>query len=439
MNSGFSVVAKNIARELKKLGHQVTFTGMQTAYLSEYGDDIEILPIQVGHIDDMTQYIITLDRIKPDVVLNIFQADYDFNDFPKVFKKCLWYVPVEGKSISYKMVSALLDVKMNGGRIVAQTDYGKNEIQLTLAGLDIDRIYHGYDNNIFRPIDISKKEEITYCYYNTEFGRSSSNPIMLHENGCYNCQYIMYPKCPNYKEEIVTVMKFIDGKWGELSVSISQLSLITKDKIVYLSVGQNLGVRKRMERLLKAFSIFIGGSKQCKDRCILHIHTMPMSIVGINLIKIIQDLGIQNNVIFSYGNNRSSGWSDVALNILYNTADVNVSASSGEGTCLPMIEGFATGLPMIASNCSSFTEFIGNDKDESKNRGWLVNIESWQMIVDGSERALVSESDLAMKMKMSFVEKDKMKIFSKNAIEFMKNYTWEKIVVEWDKLLKKMK
>lgn len=441
MNSGFSVVAKNIARGLKKLGHQVTFTGMQTAYLPEYGDEIEILPIQVGHIDDMTQYIITLDRIKPDVVLNIFQADYEFNDFPKVFKKCLWYVPVEGKNISHKMVSALLDVKMNGGRIVAQTDYGKNEIQLALAGLYIDRVYHGYDDNIFRPIDLGKKEEVAYCYYNTEFGRSSSNPIMLHKNGCYDCLFGKdeLVKCTNYKEEKVAILRFINGKWTEESIDITCLSDVTKGKIVYLAVGQNLGVRKRIERLLKAYSIFVGQSKQLRDRTMLHLHTMPMSINGINLIKIVQDLGIQNNIIFSYGNNRSSGWSDEAMNILYNSVDINVSASSGEGFGLPTLESMACGIPNIGPNCSSFTELIGDDVNENNNRGWLVNVESWQMIQDGSIRALVSESDLALKMKMAYVEKEKMKVFSKNCIDWTKNYTWEKICKEWNKLLVGMK
>lgn len=41
MNSGFSIVARHITTELKKLGHDISFTGLQTAYLSEwnYGSD----------------------------------------------------------------------------------------------------------------------------------------------------------------------------------------------------------------------------------------------------------------------------------------------------------------------------------------------------------------------------------------------------------------
>lgn len=336
LNSGFSVVAKNLAIGLKKLGHTITYTGMQTVDRSEFCQDIEILPIGVGYIDDTTQYMITLDRIKPDVVINIFQADYEYNDFPKMFKKCIWYIPVEGRNMPQKMANDILHVKMNGGEPVAQCIYGQSETQLALAGIDIPYIYHGFDDKIFKPTDLNKKDETTYCYYKTENGKANSNPTDLHKFGCYDCQlsYKEQLTCPHYKEEHIAILKFINGKWTEEDMSITNLPMVTKGKHVFLFVGQNLGVRKRIERLLKAYSIFIGQSKQLKDRTILHLHTMPISINGTNLIGIIQNLELQESVIFSYGAYRSSGWTDEAMNILYNTADTNISASSSEGFCV---------------------------------------------------------------------------------------------------------
>ena len=442
MNSGFSIVAKNLAIGLKKLGYQVSFTGMQTAYLPEYDYGIEQLPIQVGHIDDMTQYMITLDRIKPDVVLNIFQADYEYNDFPKVFKKGIWYPPVEGKNIPQTMANDLLNVKMNGGEIVAQTRYGQGEIQLALGGIDVPYIYHGFDDKIFKPIDLNKRDEMTYCYYKTESGKANSDPIILHKFGCYDCQLNNkeQPTCPHYKEEYIGVLKFIDGKWTEENMPITKLPMVTKGKHVFLFVGQNLGVRKRIERLLKAYYLFIKDSKQLRDRTILHLHAMPISINGANLIHIIQSLGIQESVVFSYGTYRSSGWSNEAINVLYNTADINVSASSSEGFCLPVLEGFATGVPMIAPNCSSFIELIGDgEKDPEKSRGLLANIGEWQMIENGSERALVNELHLSIMMKKMYQSEDLRKTFSKNSIKFAQNYTWDKICLIWDSLLKEIK
>lgn len=441
LNSGFSVVAKNLAIGLKKLGHEITYTGMQTVDRSDFYNDIEILPIGAGYIDDVTSYMIALDRLKPDIVINIFQADYEYNDFPKMFKRCIWYIPVEGRNMPQKMANDILQIKMNGGQPVAQCLYGQAEMQLALAGIDVPYIYHGFDDKIYKPIDCNKKEEISYCHYKTENGKASSNPLVLHKNGCYDCELSSKEQltCPTYKEEHIAVLKFINGKWTEEDTPITHLPAITKGKYVFLFVGQNLGVRKRIERLLKAYSIFVGQSKQLKDRTILHLHTMPISINGTNLIGIIQNLGIQNNVIFSYGAYRSSGWTDESMNILYNTADVNVSASSSEGFGLATIESMACGKPNIGPVCSSFIELIGDGEKDPNARGLLASIGEWQMIENGSERALVNEQHLASMMKKLYSDEKLRERFSRNAIKFANQYTWNKICLQWNDLIKGMK
>ena len=441
LNSGFSVVAINVAKGLKKLGHEISFVGLQTSNTNEWSHGIEILPAQNFHIDDITQTMHTIGRIKPDVVLAIIQMDSDFNDFAKIFPKTVCYTPVEGRNIPLRMANDLLGIKTNGGEVVSQCKYGQMEMQLALAGIDVRCIYHGYDPGIFKPLDFRNIGNIRYCFYRTDIGKVSSDPGTLCKQGCFSCNLNNkgQVECSYYKEEHVSILKFINGKWGEDSIPITRLPEITKGKLVYGFVGQNLGVRKRIERLLKAYSIFIKDSRQFKDRTILHLHTMPIAINGANLIGIIQNLGIQDNVIFSYGSYRSSGWTDESMSILYNTFDINISASSSEGFCLPVLEGFASGIPMIAPNCSSFTELIGNDKDDSNNRGLLASIGEWQMIENGSERALVNENHLALMMKKLYTDEKLRERFSKNAIKFASQYTWEKVCVQWDDLLKKIK
>jgi glycosyltransferase involved in cell wall biosynthesis len=441
MNSGFSIVAKNLAIGLRKLGYNITYSALQTAYLSEYGYGIEQLPTQVGFVDDVTQCMVTINRIKPDIVLAIIQMDADFNDFAKIFPKTVIYSPVEGRNIPQRMANDLMGIKMNGGIPVAQCKYGQGEMQLALAGIDIPYIYHGFDDKIFKPIDLNKKDEMTYCYYKTESGKANSDPIMLHKFCCYDCQLNNKEQttCPHYREEYIGVLKFINGKWTEENIPITNLPMVTKGKYEFLFVGQNLGVRKRIERLLKAYSIFIGQSKQLKDRTVIHLHTMPISINGTNLISIIQNLGIQDSVIFSYGSYRSSGWTDQAMNILYNTADVNISASSSEGFGLAIIESMACGIPNIGPNCSSFTELIGDGEKDPNARGFLASIGEWQMIENGSERALVNEQHLSLMMKKLYSDEKLREKFSKNAIKFSKDYTWDKICLQWDELLRGMK
>lgn len=441
MNSGFSNVSRYIANGLTKLGHEITMTGMQTAYLPDYNYGIKCLPIDAIYVDEFTQLTFNLRDTKADVLFCVFQADADLNMFTKAFPKTIWYPPVEGRNIPIEMVNDLIQVKNNGGTIVAQCKYGHSEMKL--SGIDVPYIYHGYNDKIFKHLNFRdrspKKEDISYCYYLTEVGKAESDPVLLHRQGCYDCKLNNreQTRCPYFREEEIAILQFIDRKWGEKRIKITDLPSEFSRYYIYGFIGQNFGIRKRIERLLKAYSILIKDSRMFKDRTLLHLHSMPITIKGINLIKIIQDLGIQDNVIFSYGAFRSSSWSEEAMNILYNTFDINVSASSSEGFCLPVLEGMACGIPMIAPNCSSFKELI--EEDPNTRRGLLASIIDWQMLQDGSQRALVNEMDLANQMKTIYQSEELRKTFSKNAIKFAQDYTWEKIVKQWDRLLKTIK
>jgi glycosyltransferase involved in cell wall biosynthesis len=407
VNSGFGKVARYLALGLKKLGHTVSSTGIQTALRVDHEFGIDCYPIDTGgHVDEAGQLYLNIQNLKPDVLLYVGQTDADMNYVTKIFDKQVIYCPVEGQNIPDGMASDLKSVINRGGVVIAQCDYGYNEMKK--AGVDVSKyIYHGIDHNVFYPIkDIDK-------HLNSE---------------------------KVDKNEIVSVLKLVrdyDGKakWQQYDINLLEFANGMKGKFIYGFMGNNFGMRKQIPRLLKAYSILIGENRQIKDRSVLVLHTLPMSIRGVNLIKTVHQLGIQDNVVFAYSAFGSNGWSESGMNIWYNLCDVNVSATSSEGFSLPVIEGFATGLPMIAPDCSSQTELIGNDADWSKNRGLLADIVTYHQIQDGSERALVSEFDLALKMKMAYVEKDKMKVFSDNAIKFAGGYTWDKICVEFDKVL----
>ncbi len=340
INSGFGKVTRYIAIGLKKLGYDVSMTGLQTSGLVQYYYDIECLPIDSGgHVDETTQVILNIQKMAPDVVIYVGQLDADLNHLAKLFQKTICYSPVEGKDIPAQMANDMVTIEKNGGLIVAQCNYGLSEMKK--VGVSAEMIYHGYDPNIFKPIDLKnslKNDNLKYCYYRTSVGQINTDPLKLHEMGCYDCRHTIYTKCSHYMEEIVSVLGWDSENriWSQTDIGISELKddISFKGKFIFLFVGQNFGLRKRIERLLKAYAILISESKQLRDRTHLHLHSLPISIRGINLIKVVDDLGIKNNISFSYGTFRSSGWSEEGLNILYNLADVNVSASSSEGFCV---------------------------------------------------------------------------------------------------------
>lgn len=91
------------------------------------------------------------------------------------------------------------------------------------------------------------------------------------------------------------------------------------------------------------------------------------------------------------------GWSNEDLAILYNAADLFVSTSWGEGFGLTLAEAAASGVPIVAQNCSSITEVVGpggilieperHITVESGQDQWLPNVEAF---TEAIERLYVS-------------------------------------------------
>lgn len=424
MNSGYSNVAKYLGIGLKKLGYDVTMTGMQHAYCIDRSDVIPQYPIQVDNMDETGQIVTNIMDIKPDVVICIFQSDEpSLNHIPKLAHaidkkiKTIWYTTIEGSRVPEYSMNDFMDVIKNGGKIVVPSEFGADEINkewlhqfggdIVAAG-DVKVIPYGYNNKAFFE---TKGPEL-----------SGLVPLAFDEKGLY--------------------LKFNNGtkKWDQYSIEIfKDLKAEFRGKFIFGQIAQNFGVRKRFERLLKAYSILISKTKMLKDRTILHLHTFPVSAKGINLVDEVNRLGIQENVTFSYGKYLSSGWSEEGLCILMNMLDCHVSSSSGEGYSMPCAETMACGVPNIAPNFTSFPELIGDHDTDDKARGLLAELDTIQMTQTTSYKGLVSEEDLALKMHVMYVKKEDREIFSKNGIKFMKDRTWDSVVSQWDKLLQSMK
>lgn len=184
-------------------------------------------------------------------------------------------------------------------------------------------------------------------------------------------------------------------------------------------------------------------SKDTKSsEILLLLHTMPYNINGINLWDYIKKYNMGKcRVLFVYGQDRlGNSWSNEALNILYNSIDVNVSCSSCEGFGLPTIESMGVGKPNIAPNFSSFPELIiENDKDEIKddknNRGLLADIQGYELLPNGIRRALVASKSFSELMGIISDDKNLMTNMGNNAHKWSQQYTWKILSEQWESLL----
>jgi glycosyltransferase involved in cell wall biosynthesis len=442
-NSGFCNVCKNLAMGLKELKHDVSISGFQTTFL-EYYNGLPVYPMATG-LDEIEQLQNNIMKVRPEVVMYVNDGYTDARKFLTVFPRTISYTPIEGFDIPNHMVQNLNKVAKNG-LVVSQCEYGYQEMKK--AGINVHSyIYHGFNQNIFYPIDITNIDlESRYCYYNTDEGKDNIDPRNLCQRGCNYCKLHIPDQinCKWYKEETVTISKYDnkEKRWLQIEgIPVSKLkeNINPSKKFIFLGVVANHMLRKKLERLLKAHSILIE-SKQLADRIHLHLHSNPISPTGIDLLVIANRLNIQNNISFSYGN-----WSENALNILYNLADVGVSASSSEGYGMDTLQSMATGNPYIAPNCTSFTELIDKiiaDPSCENNtigpRGLLAKIEANYMLQDLTYRSLVDEIDLATKMKQIYSDKKLREKYGENSINFAKNFTWKKICEQWNDTIAKM-
>jgi len=432
-NSGFAIVTKNLAQELKKLGHTITMSGIQTSISPEYTYGIKSYPI-MSFLDEGTQFRNNLMEVDPDVVIYIGEFYSDICQLAKVFPRTICYPPIEDLGIPYNIIHDLNTIATNGGRVIAQCSYGFNEM-LRHDIQSTGYIYHGYNENVFKPLSSSEQSK-RYCFYSTEVGKESIDPRKI--CGCYNCIIPQNEQifCPKFVDELITICKYKNNKWTETpDLPIYKLKEEFTNKFMYLFVGQNHRLRKKIDRLLMAFTLLLD-SQQAKDRLHLHLHTQPQSNTGINLLTLSSKLGIENNVSFSYGGFRSSGWSEECLCQLYNISDVNATASSSEGFGLPLIESMACGIPQVAVDCTSMSELVGNKDDK---RGLLAKIGDSDLISAEITRQLVDISDLSIKMKEMYTNKKLRETCSENCIEFVKPYTWNQLALKWDKLIREIK
>ena len=201
-------------------------------------------------------------------------------------------------------------------------------------------------------------------------------------------------------------------------------------KFVIGSVYRNQG-RKMSDRMFKGFAKF---AKTNPD-AVLFLHSDPYDQAAVfDSIELIKRLGIENRVRFT-GMNFFKGFDYKQMNEVYNVMDVFTLSTSGEGFGVPTIEAMACEIPCVVTDFTTTQELL----IENGACGLAVPVctdltGSWNV-----ERGIVDIDKLAEAYQLMHDNpkmREEMGKIGKEKID--KFYTWDVVISDWDKLIRRM-
>ena len=124
---------------------------------------------------------------------------------------------------------------------------------------------------------------------------------------------------------------------------------------VMVAANKGYPDRKAFQVQLRAWANFA----KDKPHARLYVHTEPTPMYGgLDLFKLIANLGITDKVLFPERYQYFSGMPAEFLALVYNAADVFLGNSMSEGFGIPLIEAQACGVPVITTNFSAMPELV---------------------------------------------------------------------------------
>ena len=208
-----------------------------------------------------------------------------------------------------------------------------------------------------------------------------------------------------------------------------------EDKFVIGQVGTNVRERKNWTASFLALQKF----RRYHDDVVMYCHTNPGETRGRDLMKLRENLMIKDITFFpSMVNLLLVGIPDIAMNNMYNSLDVYLHPSRGEGFGIPIIEAQACGVPVIVSNNTAQPELCGG--------GWILKDMRPEFDEQSSWEGGANPDEIVEYLEQAYQEKKSGKLEERKiaarekALEYdcgavMENH-WKPVLAEIEKAIK---
>ena len=188
--------------------------------------------------------------------------------------------------------------------------------------------------------------------------------------------------------------------------------------------------RKRLDIALKGFALFDEG----KPTNVRYYHHAGIIDVGWNIPKLAKRYGMNKRLLLTSMEENVQKIPENRLNLVYNSTDVGLNTSMGEGWGLPSMEHSITGAPQIVSDNSASREIY-------HDIGLLVP-STMEQTFERVETVgtVVRPEDVAEKLELIYNDKELYEDLSRKGIEKFSSpeYSWMNIADQWAKIFKRV-
>ena len=202
------------------------------------------------------------------------------------------------------------------------------------------------------------------------------------------------------------------------------------DKFIFMNLNRNQPRKDMLRSMMACKRLKEKRLAKGKDDVYFYFHCLYNDSVGINLVEVGKQIGLEYKKDFAFPNPQkfdpSTGFSLSDLNELYNSVDAVFSTTLGEGFGLSALEGMQVGKPILMPDNTSMNEIIGDNQRGFKIASGSCDEEFVALANDNDRvRPLTNIEDMADKMEACIDNPELVKEITTKASEWIKELHWD--------------